>query len=242
MIFCIICLLMLTIICGEDEVEARLKFKNFTSKFKNEGNILLNVALNNLEDVLKDENGGVADLFGNTAIFLTEYLSKKYKGREKTTFKDKIVNIAKNNNVHLIDWEGGKSAYDLSSLKKISTTFLESKPTKNIFDLLDSCYPKNLKNFLEIFDKVAETQEEIFIYTLLWRHMKNVILAKLNYQALKLAPFQKVKIANLANKWDEKNLLNFYEKLLNIDISTKLSTNPYSYNNSVKLLVCYYLK
>lgn len=232
---------MLTVIGGEDSVASRQKLQELKSKYKAQGYSIDGVAPGDVPELLKNAEG-VTNLFGQESIYIVEKLSSKYKGREKTPFKEAVQSIAKSTTIHLIDWESGKSAYELSALKRIATTFYEAKPSKSIFELLDSCYPGNLKQFLNAVEVVNQTQDIGFIYALLCKHVRKLILAQNNALDSKTPPWQRGKLKSQAALWKEENLLKFYEGLARIDISMKTSSTSYDLRASLELLVCYYLK
>ncbi len=232
---------MLTIIAGEDSTASRNKLQELKNKYQNDNYSIQEVSPTDVPDLLKNAEG-VTDLFGKESVYLVSNLSSKYKGREKTPFKDSVQELSQSTSIHLVDWENGKSAYELSGLKRIATTFFEAKPQKSIFELLDACVPGNLSAFLNVVDLVCKTQDIGFIYALLSKHVRKLILASENALDSKTAPWQRGKLKAQADRWDQKNLVKFYEGLARIDISMKTSSTPYDLRGSIELLVCYYLK
>lgn len=232
---------MLTIVAGEDSISSRKKLQELKEKYKTEGYSIESTAPADVPELVKTAEG-VTNLFGQESIYVVEKLSSKYKGREKTAFKEAVQEIAQSTTIHLIDWESAKSAYELSALKRISTSFFEAKPQKGIFELLDACVPGNLSEFLNSVDQVNKTQDMGFIYALLCKHVRKLILASENALDSKTAPWQRGKLKTQAGTWDQIKLVKFYENLARIDISMKTSSTPYDLRGSVELLVCYYLK
>lgn len=232
---------MLTIICGEDIPAARQHLVSLKQKYKEKGYSIQQISLNDLPAVYKSSQG-VIDLFGQESVYFVDAISSKYKGRGKNEFKDTVVEISKNPTLHVVSWEEGKSAYDLATIKKIATTFNESKPAKNVFELLDYAYPGNLQEFLSTLEIVTNSQDIVFIYTLLWRHVRKLILAQENIFDKTVQPWQKGKIVQQAQMWDKKKLLAFYEGLIKIDQGMKTSTSTFDMKESIEILACYYLR
>lgn len=232
---------MLTIIAGEDTIQSRQKLQDLREQYKKKGYSIEGVSVSDIPDLLKNADG-VTNLFGQESMYITDNASSKYKGRGKTPYKEALKEIAKSDSIHLIDWEDGKSAYDLSTIKKIATTFYEAKPAKNIFELLDACYPGNLNDFLKSLTIVNASQDIGFIYALLCRHVRKLYLTSEGIIDSKTPPWQRGKLSFQAKKWDPKKLMKFYEGLTRIDTSMKTSTTPYDLRDSIELLVCYYLK
>lgn len=232
---------MLTIIAGEDTILSRQKLQLLKEQYKQKGYSIEQINSTDVPELLKNADG-VTNLFGQESIYISENISSKYKGRAKTPYKEAVQYIAKSTSIHLIDWEDGKSAYDLATIKKITTTFYEAKPPKNIFDLLDAFYPGNLNDFLKALSVVNAAQDIGFIYTLLYRHVRKLYLASEGIVDSKTPPWQRGKRSLQAKKWDTKKLQKCYEGLARIDISMKTGTTPFDLRKSIELLVCYYLK
>ena len=232
---------MLTVIAGEDIVASRKKLLEIKTDYVSKNYNPVSLALSDiLENIRTDEQE--VNLFGDSSVYFIENLSKKYNGRQKNVFKDSIVEFSKNKNIALIDWEAGKSAYDISGLKRIATTFIEYKPSKSIFEVLDSCYPKNLKIFIKSYRELTLTQDEMFIFTMLVKHIRNLILAKVAALPPTIKPWQRSKLTQQSALWTEENLVSFYDGLAKIDIALKTGTSSYTIGQSLELLLCYYVR
>lgn len=232
---------MLTIICGEDIPAARQHLVSLKQKYKEKGYTIQQVTVKDLPDVYKASQG-VVDLFGQQSVYFVDSVSSKYKGRGKSPFKEAVQDMSKNAEVHVVSWEEGKSAYDLSTIKKIATKFEEYKPSKNIFQLLESCYPGNLTEFMSSLNIVSGSQDIMFIYTLLWRHVRKLMLAQENQFDKSVQSWQKARILQQAKSWDKKKLMYFYEGLIKIDQGMKTSTSTFDLKDSIEILACYYLR
>ena len=120
------------------------------------------------------------------------------------------------------------------------TEFKECKPEKSIFQLLDACYPGNLKEFMNAMNVVNASQDASFIYAMLCKHVRNIILAKENALG-NMSPWQKQGLYKLGKMWEMNKLIGFYEGLARIDIALKTGGSPYDVRKSLDILVCYYL-
>jgi len=232
---------MLTVIAGEDSISSRSKLQSLKKRFSEKGYAIFQTTLSELEEVLKNSSG-VRDLFGKQSVYFVEGISKKYRGRKKTPFKAIVQKLAVEKDIHVVDWEDGKSAYELSGLKRIASTFDEYKPGKNIFQLLEVCSPGNLKLFMDTFDIVSKTQESTFIYALLWKHVRKLIQTKKDTLDPSVPAWQRQRLHAQADQWNEHTLMSFYEKLARIDVSIKTNQTTYNLKESIELLVCYYLR
>lgn len=232
---------MLTIICGEDVAASREKLRVLKQDYRTKGFLVQDVQIAELPEILKS-NEGVTDLFGQESVYVVENLSSRYKGRGKSDFKTAVENLSKHKTLHIIDWENGRSAYELTTLKKLTTQFYESKPQQSIFSLLEIAIPGSVKPFISTLRGVHETQDSMFIYTLLWRHIRKLILAAEGIYDKKTAPWQRGKLQAQANRWQKDKLVSFYEGLAKIDFGMKTSSSTFDIRESIEILACYYLK
>ncbi len=232
---------MLTIICGEDIAASRTKFQTLKQQYRTKGYAIQQVSASELPEILKS-NEGVTDLFGQESVYAVENISSLYKGRGKTEFKTAVNELSNHASLHVLAWENGKSAYELSTLKKITTSFHESAPQQSIFQLLDATVPGNCNGFVQTLKTIHETQDIMFIYTLLWRHTRKLILASEGIFDKKTAPWQKGKLQAQAKRWSKDNLARFYEGLAKIDLGMKTSSSTFDVRESIEILACYYLK
>ncbi|MDA1317070.1 MAG: hypothetical protein O3B87_03525 [bacterium] len=232
---------MLTIFAGEDSATSRRAFTSILQSYKEKNFDIRSVALNEIESIVLDD-AGVTTLFGQEQIYTVENASKKYKGREKTSYKTAIQEIAKDKHKMLIDWEDGKSAYDLTTLKRIATDFRESKAQRSIFEVLDYCYPGNVIQFLSSYYIVLKSHDASFIFIMLCKHIRSLIQAQSNVYEKGSQSWQRLKIDQQAKLWDQTKLKKFYDGLARIDISSKSQASPYDLSQSIEVLVCYYLR
>lgn len=232
---------MLTVIAGEDSSASRTAFVALKKDYENKGYVIQEITPSLIPQIVK-EAGGVVDLFGREQVYAVSNASSIYKGRAKTPQKEAVIAISKDPNIHLLDWEEGKSSYDLASFKKVATSFAEHKPARSIFDLLESVYPGNRSSFFALLTLVLETQAVEFVYNLLWKHVRKLLIATEGYVDPKTHPWQKGKILSQAKKWNQPGLLRLYEALARIDVSQKTGATPYSLKESLELVMWYHVK
>ncbi|NTU47080.1 hypothetical protein HGA88_05630 [Candidatus Roizmanbacteria bacterium] len=229
---------MLTIICGEDSIASRAYLSQLKVQYQSKQYEIQSVAPSELETVYKSAEGTLT-LFGAPIIYVVENLQKAYTRSKKGTFAQIIQELAKNPEIEVIDWEEGKSQRDVS-LSKLGTA-KEFKPEKSIFQLLDLCYPGNKVVFTKTLEKVANTQDEGFIFAMLARHIRTLVLAFSEALPSSIPSWQRAKLYGQAKKWDGKKLVEYYEALAKIDSGLKSSSNVHGYKNSLDILSVYYL-
>lgn len=229
---------MLTIICGEDSIASRNYFIDQQKLLKEKDFEIVNVDYHQLLEL--DETGGSeSSLFALKRAYFTQSLNKKVFKKMSDRNEKKIKAIIASKEIQVFDWEEETSSRDLKSIKGIIVK--EFKPDKNIFKLMDSCYPGNLKNFIDTLNTLSESTEDIFIFIMLARHMRNILITKMGEKIPKLMSWQIGKLTNQARYWEIKNLINFYQGLHRIDVNSKTSGTPFSVKKSLDILVCYYL-
>ena len=230
---------MLTIICGEDSVMSRKYFTDQQRLFKEKNFEVVNIDYHQVLDL--DETGSSeSSLFATKRVYFTQSLNKKVFKKMSDRNEKKIKAIIDSKEIQVFDWEEETSARDLKSIKGI--IIKEFKPSQTIFKLLDSCFPGNLKTFLTTLQTLSESTEDIFVFIMLARHMRNILSIKVGEKIPKLASWQLGKLANQAKYWELENLINFYQGLHRIDVNSKINGTPFSVKKSLDILACYYLK
>ena len=229
---------MLTIICGEDSVASRNYFTDQQKIYSQKGLEIVNLDYRKVLEL--DESESVsASLFTQKRAFFTNNLNKKVLKKLSSKTERKIKEIIISNKIQVFNWEEETSSRDLKSIKGIIVK--EFKLNQNIFKLLDFCYPGNLKQFISGLKTLSESTEDIFIFIMLARHMRNILIIKVGDKIPKLMSWQITKLSNQAKYWKLENLVNFYQGLHRIDVNSKTGLTPYSVKESLDILACYYL-
>lgn len=231
---------MLTIICGEDSVKSRQYLQSLLSDYRKKAVAPEYISKDDLPRLSRAEAQST-DLFGNASVYVIENLNKAL-GRKsaKDTLWNALAEIEKNPNVILVDWEREVSLRDLRIGKMGAVK--EFKPEASVFAFVEACYPGNLNGFLRLMNKVAIPQNEMLIYILLVRHVRNLTLFALGDPPSAIQPWQRGKLAAQAKQWDAKTLTDFYDKLLAIEVSLKTGKSVYTLKESIEVVSCYYLK
>jgi len=181
--------------------------------------------------------GESVGLFSSKAVFITQNLNKTIS--RKTSDKKSIELLAKNKEVIILDWEEGLTGREIKIAKLV--TLKEFKLDQSIFKLTDACYPGNLAKFCNILDALPNKIEDGFIFFMLLKHLRNLILVKSNQKPARMMDWQIWKLQKQAKYWSFDNLITFYESLQRIDVKIKTSSNPYSLRRSLDILAYYLL-
>ncbi len=229
---------MLTIICGEDSVAAFNYFIELKKHYQKKDYQVIDVDSSEIEEIVKWQAENQL-LFSLNKVFFTKNLNKKISKKNNLKINQIIEEIIKNKNIEIVDFEEEVQARMLKFGKGV--TIKEFKLSENIFKLLDALYPGNLKEFIALLNKVSQNTDENFIFIMLIRHVKNLLLLLNNETPPKLQPWQINKLKFQAKKWSLEKLINFYDAFYNIDVTHKTSTNPYNLKQSLEILASYYL-
>lgn len=233
---------MLTIFCGEDASASRAAFIKLIDDYKSQDTEIISLQPSSILEAQR----GLADnlsLFSSKKIFCVEGL-EKFSFKKSTKVKkddvyEAIVSLSTDKNIVLLDFEEGKPARQLK-LKDLAKVY-ESKPSISIFKLLEDCYPGNKLPFISSLQSVCNSQEDMFVFVMLFRHIRQLLLSANNLLPPNLPPWQKYKVLGQAKKWSVPELTNFYSGLIKIEITSKTSSNPYGIRKSIEILACHYL-
>jgi len=230
------------IYCGEDSVAARKAYSSALDAYRSSGYEVIQLTPFSLADLPK----GLAEslsLFSEKKVFSIENLEKhglkKSTKAKKNELYEALMGFAQDKRVEIIDYEEGKGARLLKL--KDSATVHESKLDTSIFQFIELWIPGNKQKCIDKLHILMETQDELFIFIMLARHIRQVVLASKDALPPKLAPWQKYKVQAAAKKWTESALMGFYEGLIRIEIGIKSSSNPYGVAKSLEILACHYL-
>ncbi|MFA5136872.1 MAG: hypothetical protein WC489_05805 [Patescibacteria group bacterium] len=237
---------MLTIICGDDFVSSRKYFSQIKSEYFKKNIEIKDIVPQELPDVLNWQGDNLS-LFASKKIFAVERIEShivRKRGKKKAsqnkhlTLEEIVQKLAQSKNIEVINWEEKPGReLKLKTIAKIK----EFKLSNNIFKLLDACYPNNFSVFIRLLSENLDVHEEMFIFTMLCRHIRTLILAQDHIFSPSVQSWQKQKISGQALLWTRDKLIGFYEGLYRIDFSSKSATNPYGTRKSLEILACYYL-
>ncbi len=229
---------MLIIICGEDSVSSRDYYLKLKGDYQNKGIEVLDVKAAEINEITKSLSDSIS-LFSQKLVFFTEGLNKKISKRSNPALYSLAEELAKKKDVEIVDWEADVPSRELKISKGV--TVKEFKLPTSIFKLLDACYQGNLKQFITILYSLSDTIDDVFIFIMLVRHIRNLFIIKQGQIIKSLQSWQVAKLKSQTYHWDQDKLSLFYDGLYKIDVRVKTSNNPFSLRKSLDLLACYFL-
>ena len=230
---------MFTVVCGEDTVASRAYFVELQKDYKKKDYDIVFIKSSDIEQITRYLGSSVS-LFQKKSVFFVEKLNAAIGRSSQSPLMSALVEISKLKDVYLINWEEGKGARELMKITKFGVV-KDFKPVDSIFKLLDSCFPTNLRTFTLLLKEVGESQSEQFIFFMLEKYIRNILLAKMNVLPSSVQSWQKRKLETQARFWSTEKLLKFYDGLYRIDVAIKTGSNPYNIIHALDILAYYYL-
>lgn len=229
---------MITVICGENSSQSRTYYLELKNSYINKNYNIFPIKPTEVEQIDK-ELFNTPTLFAVQTLFIVENLNRYISKKKNPKFTELIEKLGKRDDVNILVWEDSVPARYLKYPKSI--IIKEFKLTESIFRLLDACIPGNLKQFIQLLNEVSSSTDDVFIFIMLSRHIRNLLILLTGESLIKLQSWQQVKLRNQAKFWKLNSLTDFYEGLYRIDLLAKTSASPYSIKKSLELFACYYI-
>lgn len=226
---------MLFVICGEDTAASRNHYLSVLEEYKKKNYEVTSLQVSQIEEVNRWLGESVG-LFSEKRIFSSQGINKKIR-RDSKVLLEELKKISESKEIELIDWEE-VSQRDLKFAKLAKVK--EWKPSESIFSFLDSVYPGNKSDALEKLKILSETEDMVFIFTMVCRHIRTLLLISTDNPPKTLQSWQLYKLKKQSSAWDSDRLIQLYEGLGKIDISQKTS-GPFSLHNSLDILLVHFL-
>lgn len=226
---------MIYIFLGDDAAASRNEFISFKEKLALDGYSINTLSTDNLEDLNKALYSSDS-LFNDKKVLVCENMFAKKATREKFLAFD----ITDKNTI-ILDWE------EECDDKAVKFTFKnivikQSKLSENIFKLMDSIAPGNLKVIIEYLKALSDSTNENILLFMIQKRIKELIFIKNDIEsAKKLQGWQIARLKAQASAWDEKNLLSLYEALYRLEVNLKTSRGYYNIKKALDMMFCYYI-
>ncbi len=229
---------MITVICGENSSQSREYYLQVKNSYLDKNYNVFSIKPMEIDQIDK-ESFNTPTLFTNQTLFTVENLNKYISKRKNPKFIEVIEKLGKRADINILAWEDAVPSRFLKYPK--TATAKEFKVSESIFKLLDACVPGNLKQFTQLLNDVSSSTDEFFIFIMLCRHIRNLLILLTGESLAKLQSWQVAKLKNQAKMWNLKSLVNFYDGLYRIDILAKTSNSPYTIKKSLEMLACYFI-
>jgi hypothetical protein len=226
---------MIYIFLGDDVSTSRQEFIQFKQSLVAKDYSITEINESNIDEL----NMGLYQantLFESKNVFVCENLFAKVATRKKFLPFDNT-----DKNTIILDWEEDCDDKAIKFSFK-NTIVKQSKLSENIFKLMDSIFPKNLKAFISYLDSVSGNINENIILFMIQKRIKELIFVKNNIESVKkMQSWQIARLKGQASTWDKDKLLSLYEALYRIETNLKTSRSPLGLKKALDMLFCYYI-
>ena len=215
---------MVTLIHGDDNENSRKKLNELLNQSKDSEIVRLNGGKITLTDIIVACES--TPLIGEKRTLVIEnLLSGKI-----SSLKEEILNYLKNSSLtlSLLIWE--KKTVTKTVIKKY---FPETKEylfqiPQLLFKFLDQLGSTDSANQIRSFHNLLPNQEASFIYAMMLRQIRNLIIAKdLGTKGFpQTSGWQAQKLISQARKYSLNDLISLYRQLLSIDYKIKSGITP----------------
>ena len=210
------------ILHGENIVASRLALEEKINGFKAKGVDEI-VSLDGMKLELTDLKQALesTSLLGKDRLVVIENLLSSPKSKKKEEEVNYLVKVDPKS--LLILWEAKEIS--AAGLKKLAAKARVSvfKIPPLIFKFLDSIWPQNKKNALELLHQCFQVDKPEMVFYMLCRQIRLLIIARdLGAKGLSsLASWQQAKFLRQGEKFSLEQLLGIHRKLLRIDYEQK---------------------
>lgn len=221
------------IFSGEDIVSSRKGFLDQIDSLKTSGNEIIRISG-------KDFNKNLAVLnLESDSLFLGEkrvLAVESFFSGPKSVEKENVLKYLSTVKIRQVVFWEGKEFSKIEILKYPENFDIKTyKIPQKLFLFLDSLLPKNTGKNLSMFNEVCESTDAGFIFQMLIRQSRLLIMVK--EDLVKLAPWQVGKLKKQSGFFEEKCLHFMHTRLLGIDYEQKTSSSPINLKSSIEVLL-----
>jgi len=219
---------------GEDIISSRKAFLEHLESLKKDNLLVEKVEGKSLNSELLENLLGSTTLFGEKKVLAVDNFLSQPKAKDKEEILEKILSFE---NGLVLFWEN--KDFSRTNQQKYPKEFIfkNFKLPSVLFKFLDSLAPGQTESSLKLYQQTIGQTDASFVFLMMVRQLRLLLLAKDKKDLLKLASWQKAKLKKQAAFFKEEQLIKTYEKLLKIDFQQKTSSTPYSLEHQLELLL-----
>lgn len=204
---------------GNDIVSSRKAFLDYLQSLQAENFELVRASGKDLTEEALELHSFPISLFGQKKVLAIENILSNTKSKEKEKIIEKI---AKQKDCGIVIWEGKDISKTDQKKYPVNFVFKNFKLPQILFKFLDSLSPGKTKENLDFFHKVIEEVDPAFVFLMIIRQFRYLILASEN-ELTGMPPWQKGKLFHQSKLFNKERLSVIYERLLEIDYRQKTS-------------------
>lgn len=219
---------------GEDIISSRKAFLDHLESLKLRNLEEMRINGKDISDEALENILGSQTLFGEKRVLSVENFLTGQKTKEKEKILEKILSFK---DATVIFWEN--KDFSRNEQLKFSQCFIfkNFKLPSSLFVFLESLSPKNIQENLLRFRNAIAAVDPNFIFLMMVRQIRLLILSKNINTKLTLPPWQISKLKKQANLFELENLIEIYKKLQRIDFEQKTSSSPFPLEHDLELLL-----
>ncbi len=216
---------------GDDVTQSRNFLNSLRQKNTNES-ILIDGKTADIGDLIQAIEP--QSLFSVGKLVIIENLTAKKSTKE---VKEILSYLSKlQTDVDIILWEAKEIGQPI--LKQIidSFTVKSFKTPKIMFKFLENVNPANKSGFLELLIPLRQNSSDEFLFLMMARQLRLLILFKNNALA-NMPSWIQGKLKSQADKFSAKQLFDTYRKLLMIDIAQKTGNTAFTLQEELDIML-----
>lgn len=219
---------------GDYQLKSRARLNELIDQAKEKGQEIVRLDGKKIDQTDLVQALRSLSFFGSDRLVVIDNLFSRPQSRHK---KALIGLLKQNPDQQVILWEAKKiDGRKLTALKKF-VDIQEFKTPATIFKFLDSFQPKTKKEALSFLHQILVSEAPELAFFLLSRRLRDLVIAKTAKQDLAGAPWQKARLYKQADNFEEKQLIDIYQKLLKMDRSIKTGQALLGLSDQLDLLV-----
>ncbi|PIV00527.1 hypothetical protein COS54_02940 [Candidatus Shapirobacteria bacterium CG03_land_8_20_14_0_80_39_12] len=217
---------------GEDIISSRKAFLEYLDSFKDKDYEIVRINGKDASEETLMLHSLPNSLFGQKKLLAIDSLLSGKKFQEN----EKILKALSYLECDIVIWEN-KNFSKADQLKYPNFVFKNFKLPQVLFTFLDAITPGKPENNLRLLKDTIESVDSAYLFLMLIRQIRLLILASDKNDLLKLAPWQKSKIQKQAKYFTLEKLKEINKKLLEIDFRQKTSQTPFPLKHQLEFLL-----
>lgn len=176
-----------------------------------------------------------SSMFNKKKLVIVEKMLSKLDKKDK----DKLAKILKDLSVdtELVFWEDKELSKTTVSMLPKNCDIAVFKPDKSIFEFVESIKPDNTIHTLNLYETSLSQETPEFIFVMLVRQIRLLIMSKELGKNISLSPWQASKFSRQSQNFTLTQLFSYYQQLLEIDVKIKTGSTPFNLKKEIELFL-----
>ena len=226
---------MIILLHGDYIVSSRAKLMSLVDEAKKAGKEIRHLDGKTLDPLALTQAVESSSLFGGATLVVIEGLLSKLGKKERQA--GPLINISKSSgeSTDVIFWEDKEIGKTLTGLLGTKVSVQLFKTPVVIWELLDGIRPGSAGTSVTRLQQALERDAAELIFSLLVRRVRQLIQLRDNVTPEGLQGWQAGRLTSQAKLFTMNRLLSMEKRLLDIDISIKTGTSPFSLAQQLEL-------